>query len=78
MEQLRSDKTDEAEYVQLELEADSDEAGEQDSCQEVTCEEEVDGLAGEEEQVEFIYIVLVINHYLPGRFFTGGSGAASF
>merc|ERR1719402_2136917 len=54
VEQLRSDETGEAgkEYVQLELEADSDEAEEQASCQEVTCEEEVDGLAGEEEQVE--------------------------
>merc|ERR1719402_892190 len=52
VEQLRSDATGEAEYVQLELEADSDEAEVQDSCQEVTCEKDMDDLAGEMEQVE--------------------------
>merc|ERR1719309_1372670 len=55
VEQLRADETGE-----VELETDSDETEEHDGCQEVThdncrdgtCQEEVDQLAGEEEQVE--------------------------
>merc|ERR1719402_1982738 len=63
VEQLRSDETGvamELETGELELETDSDETVEHDgyqevthdNCQDGTCQEEVDQLAGEEEQVE--------------------------
>ena len=60
MEQLRSDSFEAGEWRELETDSDQTEEDDScqevthDSCQEVTSQEEVDELAGEEEQVEFI------------------------